>query len=336
MFKVLPILLTMLFLISCGGGSSGGGETDTNNSQSKSSSESSSLAPIEVPTEAPTANAGEDQTVRGGFTTKLSAANSLAPAGKTLTYEWTQTTEHDAMFVTAEGTLTTATDTQDIFVYIPATEAGKELIFSLTVSDGNHTSEADTVTLTVADCFDGEGDVFIECIDPSWSGIASYQEIDYDGGDNYYSNGINNHVTWSIIDLKDDEHNNVIDVKFHREDSTGNFSITSPMQEGADMPALDMTDFAGGYIKFDVRAIGTPDPLTLYLDIQCGYPCGVDTLQIIETLPDSEWRNVTIPIADLIGIGLETSKISTALIINPLWGDQANVNFQLDNIRWEK
>jgi len=27
MFKVLPILLTMLFLISCGGGSSGGGET---------------------------------------------------------------------------------------------------------------------------------------------------------------------------------------------------------------------------------------------------------------------------------------------------------------------
>ena len=349
MFKVLPILLSVFLLISCGGGggggSSDGGETRsstssssessssvTSSSQSSSSDSSSSVAP----NEAPTASAGEDQIVQGGFTVQLTAAGSADPEGETLTYEWMQVTDHNIMYVTADGTITEEMDTQDLFVYIPATEAGKEYTFSLTVSDGTRTSEADTVTLTVADCFEGDGDVFIECIDPSWFGISSYQEIDGNAGNNFYSNGIDNHVNWSLVDLEDGEHNNVIDVKFLRNDSSGNFTIAAPTPENADMPAVDMTDFADGYIKFDVRAVGTTDPLTLFLSIQCGYPCGTSTPWTVETLPDSEWTSVTIWVENLIDLELDVSKISTALLINPQWVNQADVNFQLDNIRWEK
>lgn len=347
MFKVLPILLSMFLLISCGGGgggSSDGGETRSSASSSEnssdattsSSSESSESSSSVAPNEAPTANAGEDQIVHGGFTVQLSATGSADPEGETLTYEWTQVTEHKVMYVTADGTITEARDTQDLFVFIPATEAGKEYTFSLTVSDGTNTSEADTVKLTVADCVEGEGDVFIECIDPSWFGVSSYQEIDGNAGNSFYSNGIENHVNWSIVDLEDGEHNNVIDVKFLRNDSSGNFTIAAPTPENADMPAIDMTDFANGYIKFDVRAVGTTDPITLFLSIQCGYPCGTSTPWTVETLPDSEWTSVTIWVENLINLDLDVSKISTALLINPQWVNQADINFQLDNIRWEK
>ena len=284
----------------------------------------------------PTAEAGPDQTVQGGFTAKLSAASSLVHPGKVLTYEWKQLTEHHAFYITAAGTITAAADTQDLFVYIPATEAGKDLTFSVTVSDGTHTSEADTITLSVADCVDGAGDVFIECIDPSWAGIASYQQIGVDDGNNFYSNGTDNHVTWSIIDLEDGEHNNVIDVKFNREDATGNFSITAPVPDGEDMPWLDMSDFSDGFIEFDIRSVGATESVTLFLDVQCIYPCAISPQYSINTLPDNEWKSVTIGVDELIDLGLDVSTVSTALIINPLWGMQAGVNIQLDNIRWRK
>lgn len=345
--KVVTVMLSSFLLISCGGGGSGGGTSSnsgttssTSNSSStsessSSSSESSSSSSVPTPI-LPVANAGEDQLVKGGHAVMLSGAASSGEAGRGLSYTWSIPEGIEAFFLNELGALTHEGNTQDISIYIPANHAGKTLTFSLVVSDGLHTSEADTVNITIEDCPHDAGNVFLDCIDPSWSGITAWQTISDRDDNTYYNNGIDNHVTWSIVDLQDGYHNNVIDIEFHRSDANGNFSISALVPEGADIPAIDMTEFTDGYLKFDVRNVGSDDPLWLAWDLQCGYPCNIASPQAITTEADQEWKTISIRVQDLVTLGLDLSKVSTAIIINPMWGMQAGGHFQLDNIRWEK
>ncbi|RZA05366.1 MAG: hypothetical protein EOO68_06745 [Moraxellaceae bacterium] len=49
----------------------------------------------------------------------------------------------------------------------------------------------------------------------------------------------------------------------------------------------------------------------------------------------NQWATQEIAIADLVKDGLNASKITLPFSISPTWDKQTNVNFQLDNIRWE-
>ncbi len=93
--------------------------------------------------EAPTAEAGDPQTVDEGETVTLDGSGSTDPEGEALTYAWTQTS----------GETVTLSDTTAASPTFTAPEQLTEdavLVFSLTVTDArNAASAADTVTITV-------------------------------------------------------------------------------------------------------------------------------------------------------------------------------------------
>jgi len=110
---------------------------------------------INADNDAPTANAGADQTVNEGDTVTLTGLGSSDPEAQGLTYTWVQTSgpavtlsdPHAAQptFTAPEGPLPSA---QPGFAANDA-PAPAVLQFSLTVSDGTNTSSVDTVTITV-------------------------------------------------------------------------------------------------------------------------------------------------------------------------------------------
>ena len=86
-----------------------------------------------------TADAGADRTVDTGSTVTLSGSGSSTRPGATFTYTWTQT---GGPSVTLSGAATATPS-------FTAPALRNDLVFSLTVNDGDEESEADTVTVLV-------------------------------------------------------------------------------------------------------------------------------------------------------------------------------------------
>ena len=95
---------------------------------------------INADNDAPTALAGDDQSVTEGAAVVLDASSSSDPEGSSLTYSWNQTSGPVVSLTGGDG----ATPTFDA----PDLVANTDLRFEVTVSDGVNTS-VDSVTITV-------------------------------------------------------------------------------------------------------------------------------------------------------------------------------------------
>jgi len=96
---------------------------------------------VNADNDAPTADAGSNQTVNEGDAVTLTGVASSDPEGESLTYTWTQVSGPSV-------TLSDASAAQPTFT-APEGLTNTNVQFQLTVSDGTNTSSVDTVTVTV-------------------------------------------------------------------------------------------------------------------------------------------------------------------------------------------
>lgn len=121
------LLASLIVLTACGGGGSDGSGTTT-----------PPPAP-QPPPQPPTAQAGNAQTVNKGTTVTLDGSGSSDPAGHALTYAWTQTAGQTV-------TLSSASAAKPTF---PAPAVSGDLTFSLIANNGQLSSAASSVVITV-------------------------------------------------------------------------------------------------------------------------------------------------------------------------------------------
>ena len=326
MFRFVNVIIVMgcLGLAACGGGGGGGGGPETGSS----SSSGSVLLPV--------ADAGDDQSIEGGRVIFLDASASTDANGLPLTYQWAKISGGDVTFVDSSGRVTADSDTKVVAVYIPASLASGQVEFSLLVSNGTETSLMDTVVVNVQACVDGVGDVFVECVDPTWKGLSALDDSDLK---DYLDGAADRHINWSEINIGG-AHNRVIDVEFVSSDALGTLKIFTADRLYDIVPTsaqvLDMSIYAGGRIKFDVRVLDMgiiPSLLVVSLESVGAASLGVQ----VATPVVNTWQSVDLAVDDFVAQGVDLAQIA-AIQFNPPWflSYQEGVHYQLDNIRWEK
>jgi hypothetical protein len=148
-------------------------------------------------------------------------------------------------------------------------------------------------------------------------------------GVDYYEGDTTNHVNWAMVDTAETGHDTVVEVTFNADGNDGVFYFQSGQP-------VDMSSLNAGSLIFDIKVTdyGSNTSGMVY-KVDCTDPCSTGD-QVLGVVGDGEWETITIPVADLITAGLDTSKVNAPLVLFPTWGDQQGVIFQLDNVRWEK
>ncbi|MES2822011.1 MAG: hypothetical protein V4732_00315 [Pseudomonadota bacterium] len=175
--------------------------------------------------------------------------------------------------------------------------------------------------------------VFIDQLDPAFKELSAWETTKDRSFSAEYSDGTQAQlVHWATVPSSDQGHNNVIDVQFaDNTNYNGLFHIVA-----LDSNGLNMDEFATGKLVFDIKLVnaGNLSP-SLSVLVECVYPCTSHAYPLV--IPTvNQWVTQEIPVADLIYGGLDISKVNMVFQILPSWDKQTGVNFQLDNIRWEK
>lgn len=166
--------------------------------------------------------------------------------------------------------------------------------------------------------------VFVDAVDATWDvGIAA---ADSDSGFANYTDGMNpaNKVSWSVV--TDGDRGEIIEVNFAESSAFGVWFIQASA-------GVDMSAYAGGTLNFDIRVDSYgANTQGMTMKVDCIYPCTSGD-QLIGQVGNGDWETVSIPVAQLVGGGLNLSTVNTGLVIFPT--DQSvALTFQLDNIVW--
>lgn len=86
-------------------------------------------------------------------------------------------------------------------------------------------------------------------------------------------------------------------------------------------------------IEFDLRIIDDPRALKspLIFRADCVFPCTSGDVELGYPQPNT-WTHYQLSLADLAAAGLDLKAVNTPFVISTLWGNQAGLKLQVDNI----
>lgn len=167
--------------------------------------------------------------------------------------------------------------------------------------------------------------VYIDGVDPAWDGGIAAADSGT-GWANYYDGSTANKVQWDEIDAADPARGKVIEVRFSDSAEFGVWFIESSL-------GVDLAAYASGSVSFDIKVDdygANEDGMTMKID--CFFPCTSGD-QGIGKVGDGAWETVEIPMARLLGGGLNLATVNTGIVIFPT--DQSvSQTFHIDNVQW--
>ena len=168
--------------------------------------------------------------------------------------------------------------------------------------------------------------VYIDAVDPIWD--VGINAADSGSGWANYADGTNpaNKVQWREIAAADAARGQILEVSFSDSDAFGVWFVQSSM-------GVDLSAYAPGAVSFDIKVdnYGAND-VGMTMKIDCVFPCTSGD-QPIGKVGDGDWETVRIPVAQLLGGGLNLATVNTGIVIFP--ADQGSaLTFHLDNVQW--
>ncbi len=168
--------------------------------------------------------------------------------------------------------------------------------------------------------------VYIDAVDRVWDG--SINAADSGTGWVNYTDGTNpnNKVQWSEIAAGDPARGQILEVSFSEGEAFGVWFIQSSM-------GVDLGAYAPGTVSFDIKVDDYGDnDAGMTMKIDCIFPCTSGD-QGIGKVGDGDWETVEVPVAQLLGGGLNLATVNTGIVIFPTSQSSA-LTFQLDNVQW--
>ena len=238
----------------------------------------------------------------------------------------------DAVEVKLDSTYTdagaSATDTVDGSVDVITTgsvdtSAAGAYTFTYTATDkaGNKASQTRIVTVAVSSSLEVTN-VFVNGeVDASWEGGIKVADSTKNWSDCDTNDISECNIEWKLVN--DQERGTVLQIEHS---SSSNHAILYFTTNNAQ----NLTLYAGGQIKFDLKTLSGDSNYSMKID--CIWDCTSGD-QVIGSIGSDGWESVTIEVDDLVDTGLQLTTIDTGLVI---WATQyTNTVFQIDNIRWE-
>ena len=168
--------------------------------------------------------------------------------------------------------------------------------------------------------------VYIDAVAPVWD--VGINAADSGSGWANYADGTNpaNKVQWLEKAADDPARGQILEVTFSDSEAFGVWFIQSSM-------GIDLSAYAPGMVSFDIKVddYGANDE-GMTMKIDCVFPCTSGD-QRIGKVGDGAWETVQIPIAQLLGGGLNLSTVNTGIVVFPTVQSSA-LTFQLDNVQW--
>jgi len=99
----------------------------------------------------------------------------------------------------------------------------------------------------------------------------------------------------------------------------------------------NLSAFSGGALEFDFKVVNAGENTNGFLvKADCVFPCS--TAEIPVALPaDDQWQSVSVPMSELTsgaGSDFNFNEVDTPFSFFPVFGEQGDVIFRIDNVRW--
>lgn len=301
-------IIAVIGLMSCGSP----GESESSASMSSSSSVS-----------LPDLDAGVSQTVYNSqlvtLTASIATANWQQLEGPSV--EWLSSGSGQVQFIA------------------PDVHRETELVFEVSAA-----GRSDQTWVTVRPCQASAEMVYEECVASGFGAWLAYESGGGAGEVFHRDPSGDYHVQWQSVDTGESGHGRVMEITWNANDADntrdtrGWFGLALPGE--AATQGADWRDYADGALSFDMRLVDADNPSALagfVFKMECVYPCVSGEMPIASGNTSYQWRTHTYPLRQLVGSGLDLSKLNHVFVIQPDWFQQNQVvTVQIDNIRLSK